>query len=293
MDANIVKELLSSHSKEGLVKITVETTVNAPIDMVWKAWNTPEDIEGWNAASEDWQTTSSKVDLKVGGKFSYRMEAKDGSRGFDFAGEYTEVVKDKLIQYDLENGRSVKIEFQTDGNSVKIIETFDAETSNDPELQRAGWQAILVNFKRHVESKSPSQNKSSRIKKDGEASYMKTAIEQFIESKVLPEYRPIIDKFRNLIKREFSDLKEEMRGGTEKYYGVPVYRNIRIIISVSPTKQGITFSFSDGKMINDKYSLLEGKGKKSLNLRISKIEDFDDEVFRYYIEQAIKIDNEK
>jgi len=122
---------------------------------------------------------------------------------------------------------------------------------------------------------------------------MKTAIEQFIESKVLPEYRPIIDKFRNLIKREFSDLKEEMRGGTEKYYGVPVYRNIRIIISVSPTKQGITFSFSDGKMINDKYSLLEGKGKKSLNLRISKIEDFDDEVFRYYIEQAIKIDNEK
>jgi len=122
---------------------------------------------------------------------------------------------------------------------------------------------------------------------------MKTAIEQFIESKVLPEYRPIIDKFRNLIKREFSDLKEEMRGGTEKYYGVPVYRNIRIIISVSPNKQGITFSFSDGKMINDKYSLLEGKGKKSLNLRISKIEDFDDEVFRYYIEQAIKIDNEK
>lgn len=122
---------------------------------------------------------------------------------------------------------------------------------------------------------------------------MKTDIEIFIDSKVLPEYKPIIKKFRSLINLEFTDLKEEMRGGTEKYYSVPVYRNKRIIITLSPTKKGITFSFSDGKKFNDKYSLLEGVGNKSLNLRISNNQEYKDEVFRYYIKQAIKFDNEK
>ncbi len=123
------------------------------------------------------------------------------------------------------------------------------------------------------------------------AQEMKTAIELFIESKVLPEYRAIVDKFRKLIKSEFPDLKEEMRSGTEKYFGVPVYRYNRIIITLSPTKKGITFSFSDGKKLEDKYSLLEGEGNKTLNLRLSKVDDFHDEIFRYYIKQAIALDS--
>ena len=122
---------------------------------------------------------------------------------------------------------------------------------------------------------------------------MKTPIEFFIESKVPPEHKPIVDKFRSLINLEFSNLKEEMRGGTEKYYGVPVYRNKRIIITLNPTKKGITFSFSDGKKFNDKYSLLEGKGNKTRNLRVGKLQEYKDEILRYYIKQAIKFDNEK
>ncbi len=122
---------------------------------------------------------------------------------------------------------------------------------------------------------------------------MKTSIKLFIESKVLPEYQSIVNKFRALIKKEFPNLKEEMRGGTEKYYGVPVYRLNRIILTISPTKKGITFSFSDGKKFEDKYSLLEGEGNKSLNLRVSKVEDYKDEILRYYIKQAIEFDSLK
>ena len=129
--------------------------------------------------------------------------------------------------------------------------------------------------------------------KEDVAQEMKTPIELFIESKVLPEYRAIVDKFRRLIKSEFPDLKEEMRGGTEKYYGVPVYRYHRIIITLSPTKKGITFSFSDGKKFEDKYSLLEGEGNKTLNLRVSYVDDFQEEIFRYYIKQAIALDSLK
>lgn len=122
---------------------------------------------------------------------------------------------------------------------------------------------------------------------------MKTPIELFIESKVLPEYRAIVVRFRRLVRSEFPDLKEEMRGGTEKYYGVPVYRYHRIIITLSPTKKGITFSFSDGKKFEDKYSLLEGEGNKTLNLRVSNVDDFQEEIFRYYIRQAIALDSLK
>ena len=118
-------------------------------------------------------------------------------------------------------------------------------------------------------------------------------IDAFIKAKVAEDYQPIVARFRVLIKKEFSNLQEEMRGGTEKYYGVPVYRNKKIVITLSPTKKGVTFSFSDGKKFEDKYSLLEGEGNKSLNLRISKVEEYKDEILRYYIKQAIKIDDEK
>jgi uncharacterized protein YndB with AHSA1/START domain len=133
------------------VKITVETVLNAGLDWVWHAWNNPDDIKQWNNASDDWHTTRSSVDLREGGKFSARMEARDGSAGFDFEGTYTRVVPQRLIEYRMEDGREVKVEFSEIAEGVVVRETFDAETQNDLEMQRNGWQAILDNFTRHVE----------------------------------------------------------------------------------------------------------------------------------------------
>ncbi len=133
------------------MKITVETLVKATLDSVWQTWNNPDDIKQWNSASDDWHTTRSSVDLREGGKFSARMEAKEGSEGFDFEGTYARVVPQKLIEYQMEDGREVKIQFSEIEDGVLVRETFDAETENDPELQREGWQAILDNFARHVE----------------------------------------------------------------------------------------------------------------------------------------------
>jgi len=136
------------------MKITVETIVKAPLTTVWDTWNNPEDIKQWNTAQEDWHTPRSTVDLREGGKFSARMEAKDGSMGFDFEGTYTRVEPNKLIEYRMDDDRQVTIEFieQTAG-AVRVKETFGAETENTPELQRQGWQAILDNFGRYAEAK--------------------------------------------------------------------------------------------------------------------------------------------
>ncbi len=135
------------------MKITVETAVKARLNEVWDAWNNPADIQQWNAAQDDWHTSQSSVDLREGGKFSSRMEAKDGSAGFDFEGIYTRVVPKKAIDYRMSDGREVKVEFVERPGEVLVKETFDAETENTPELQRQGWQAILDNFGRHVEAK--------------------------------------------------------------------------------------------------------------------------------------------
>ncbi len=135
------------------MKITVETVVNAKLNQVWDAWNSPADIKQWNAAQDDWHTTRSTVDLRDGRKFVSRMEAKDGSEGFDFEGTYTRVVPQKNIDYRTSDGREVKIEFVERADGVLVNETFDTETENPPELQRQGWQAILDRFGRHVEAK--------------------------------------------------------------------------------------------------------------------------------------------
>lgn len=138
------------------MKITVETTVAAPIEQVWRAYTTPEDIKQWNAASDDWHTTAATVDLRVGGAFSSRMEAKDGSAGFDFAGIYTNIVTHKLIEYAF-GDRTAQVEFADSPQGIKVRVTFDSEETHSIELQRGGWQAILNNFARHVEA-SRSQN---------------------------------------------------------------------------------------------------------------------------------------
>lgn len=136
------------------MKITVETLVKADLAKVWSAWNNPEDIKRWNAASDDWHTTASTVDLREGGRFSARMEAKDGAEGFDFEGTYTRVVPRQLIEYRMSDGRQVQVEFSQRGHEVLVRQTFDAESENTPEVQRAGWQAILDNFAGHVRRQS-------------------------------------------------------------------------------------------------------------------------------------------
>lgn len=133
------------------VKITVENTINAPVEKVWEIWNSPEHITQWCAASDDWHAPKAENDLRTGGKFSTRMEAKDGSFGFDFGGVYDEVKTNDIISYTMEDGRTVKITFIKNGNETKVIETFEAESQNPIEMQRGGWQAILDNFKKYAE----------------------------------------------------------------------------------------------------------------------------------------------
>ncbi|MFM9940094.1 MAG: SRPBCC family protein [Hyphomicrobiaceae bacterium] len=135
------------------MKISVATTIAAPIEAVWRAWTTPEDIKQWNAASDDWHTTAASVDLRVGGAFSSRMEAKDGSAGFDFAGTYTRIVPHQLIECAF-GDRVLLVEFAAGCNGVTVRETFDAEDQHPVDLQRQGWRAILNNFARHVEGLS-------------------------------------------------------------------------------------------------------------------------------------------
>lgn len=134
------------------MQITVETTVRAPLPAVWSAYTTPADIVQWNAASDDWHTTSATVDLRVGGDFSSRMEAKDGSFGFDFAGTYTQVEPHRLIAYSF-GDRTAQVTFDEGKDGVTVRVTFDAEETHSLEQQRGGWQAILDRFARHVEAK--------------------------------------------------------------------------------------------------------------------------------------------
>ena len=133
------------------MKITVETTVAAPIEQVWRAYTTPADIKQWNAASDDWHTTAAAVDLREGGAFSSRMEARDGSKGFDFAGTYTRIVEHKLIEYAF-GDRTAQVEFTPGGKGVGVRVTFDSESTHSIDQQRHGWQAILDSFARHVEA---------------------------------------------------------------------------------------------------------------------------------------------
>ncbi len=136
----------------GKTTITVETIVNAPKARVWEFWTSPSDIEQWNNASDDWHTPKAYNDLRVGGKFLYRMEARDGSFGFDFGGIYDEVVLNQKIAYTIGDGRKVEVNFSGQGNATKVVETFEAEGTNPIDMQRSGWQSILNNFKKYTES---------------------------------------------------------------------------------------------------------------------------------------------
>lgn len=141
-----------------IVNITIETLVHAPINLVWDTWNSPNHVVHWNHASDDWHSPKAENNFVVGGKFVYRMEAKDNSFGFDFSGTYEEIVDKKRVVTRLDDNRLVKTEFHVENDSVRIVETFEAEDQNSIELQRVGWSAILNNYKLYTESLQ--QNKS-------------------------------------------------------------------------------------------------------------------------------------
>ncbi|GFN32924.1 SRPBCC family protein [Paenibacillus xylaniclasticus] len=139
---------------ENEVTLTVETSVNAPVERVWSCWTEPQHITKWSFASEDWHAPRAENDLRAGGKFLTRMEAKDGSFGFDFSGEYDEVRTNEHIAYTLDDGRKVTIDFISQGGETKVVESFEAESENPVEMQQAGWQSFLDNFKKYCESSS-------------------------------------------------------------------------------------------------------------------------------------------
>ena len=132
--------------------ITVQATVNAPAEKVWTLWNEPAHITKWAAASDDWHTTRAENDIRTGGTFLSRMEAKDGSFGFDFGGTYDDVRPNEYIAYTMGDGRKVSVTFTPEGDSTKIVETFEPESENPREMQQGGWQAILDNFKKYAEA---------------------------------------------------------------------------------------------------------------------------------------------
>lgn len=139
-------------SASGRTLITIKTSVKAPVDKVWKLWTDPVHIIKWNNASPDWHTPRAENDLREGGKFLSRMEARDGSMGFDFSGTYEKVELQKCIAYVMDDDRKVEITFTDHGGITEVIESFEAEEINSVELQEAGWQSILDNFRKYAES---------------------------------------------------------------------------------------------------------------------------------------------
>lgn len=136
---------------ENAKQITVETLVKAPVEKVWKHWNEPSSINQWCSASPDWQTVRAKNDIRVGGEFSSRMEAIDGSSGFDLGGVYSDVIQNQYIAYEMTDGRKVEISFREENGLTRVTETFEIENQNPEDMQRGGWQAILENFRDFVE----------------------------------------------------------------------------------------------------------------------------------------------
>jgi uncharacterized protein YndB with AHSA1/START domain len=132
--------------------ITIQSTIEAPVEKVWEFWTRPEHIVNWAFASDDWEAPRAENDVRTGGKFKTVMAAKDKSSSFEFGGIYTDVKEHELIEYDMDDGRHVKIEFTEVPEGVKVVQSFDPENENSEEMQRSGWQAILDNFKKYTDS---------------------------------------------------------------------------------------------------------------------------------------------
>jgi len=140
--------------------LTVEATVNAPVEKAWEFYTQPSHITNWNFASPDWHSPSAENDLRVGGKFNFRMEAKDGSFGFDFWGHYDEVKENEVLEYTMGDGRKAVVSFVPENGNTRVVTTFEAEQTHSIEMQQGGWQAILDNYKAYVESESQGKSKA-------------------------------------------------------------------------------------------------------------------------------------
>ncbi|GAA0855224.1 SRPBCC domain-containing protein [Aliiglaciecola litoralis] len=140
------------------MEITIDIDIEASLNDVWHVWTTPEEITHWNFASDEWCCPTAKIHLVEGGKFNYRMEAKDGSMGFDFEGQFTKIELCKSIHYKMDDDRHVKVEFRNIAKGTKVVETFEAESEHSAEQQRQGWLCILANFKQRVESKGEEKS---------------------------------------------------------------------------------------------------------------------------------------
>lgn len=149
-----IEKIQQAADDESKTVVTIQATVNAPIEKVWEMWTQPGHITNWNFANDDWHSPRAENDLKPGGKFNYRMEAKDGSMGFDFGGTYTVVNKNKNLEFTLDDGRNVQVHFSEVDGGTFVMENFEAENSNPVDMQKQGWQAILDNFKKYVEGLS-------------------------------------------------------------------------------------------------------------------------------------------
>jgi uncharacterized protein YndB with AHSA1/START domain len=128
-------------------RITVSALINRPVADIWNLWNAPEHVMQWNAGSDDWHCPKANIDLRIGGRFSSTMAARDGSFSFDFEGVYDDVQMQRRIAYTMSDGRTCEVLFSVEQGDTRITETFDAETDNPVEMQRGGWQAILDRFK--------------------------------------------------------------------------------------------------------------------------------------------------
>ena len=133
--------------------ISIQTTIHAPIEIIWECWTLPKHIPQWAFASNDWEANSIKNDVQVGGRFLTKMAAKDGGSGFDFSGVYTKIQQNELVEYDLDDGRHVSIEFKKSPQGIEITQTFDPDNEYPREYQASGWQGFLDNFKKYVESR--------------------------------------------------------------------------------------------------------------------------------------------
>lgn len=160
-------------------RLTVKTVVRIPVEKVWKYWTEPQHITQWNAASDDWHTTKAENNLEVGGRFVSRMEARDGSFGFDFGGTYTKIETNRLIEYTIDDDRKVSVEFISDGATTQIVEEFEAEDQNPAEMQQAGWQAIMDNFRKYAE---------------GLKTILPLHFEMLIDAPVTTVYQKMLDK---------------------------------------------------------------------------------------------------
>ncbi|HEX2394642.1 MAG TPA: SRPBCC family protein [Bacteroidales bacterium] len=156
--------------------ITVRANINAPVEKVWSYWTDPKHIIRWNNASDDWYTPRAENDLRVGGKFNARMEARDGGDGFDFEGEYDSVVLLKQIRYTMSDGRSVRVTFDSEGENTTVTEVIETEQHNPLDIQQQGWQAILNNFKKYVERSSNTEMLHFEILIDASAEKVYTAM---------------------------------------------------------------------------------------------------------------------